>query len=124
MRKVAWIFLLLTAGCHDKQSLSIEPNQLIGTWNAPSSSGKPYSRWTFEKDYLYKVEDNLKVCQQAQSQPYQYRIEEDVLVIRYVGFTNGLIPIQDERFPVVSISQTNFTLVFPDSQRREFEKCP
>lgn len=112
------------AGCHDKQSLSVEPNQLIGTWNAPSSSGKTYSRWTFEKEYMNRVEDSLKVCQLAQSQPYRYWIEKDILVIRYAGITNGLIPIQDERFPIVSISQTNFTIAMPDSQHREFEKCP
>ncbi|WP_148289270.1 hypothetical protein [Fibrella aestuarina] len=124
MKHVALFLLLLTAACHDKQGLSIEPNLLIGTWNAPSSTGRPYSRWTFDKDYLYIVNDTVKTCRQAESQPYKYWIENDVLVTRYAGFTNGLFPIQDARFPVASISSTNLTLVLPDNKRKEFEKCP
>ncbi|MEZ0610805.1 hypothetical protein ACAW74_20005 [Fibrella sp. WM1] len=122
MKKLA-LLLLLTAACHDRPGSSIKPNQLIGTWNAPSSTGRPYSRWTFDKDYLYIVEDTVKTCRQAESQPYTYWIENDVLVTRYVGITNGLFPIKDERFPVSSISPTNLILVLPGSQPKEFEKC-
>ena len=117
------MLLLLTTAC-SKQDLSINPDQLIGTWNAQPNSEKMYSRWTFDKEYLYQVSDSLKVCQQAQSQPYKYRIEKDVLVIRYYGITNGLIPISDERFRLFSISSKSFVIEFPKGQRVEFEKCP
>ncbi len=123
MKKVAWILLLLTTGC-DKQDLSVESNQLIGTWNAQPNTEKSYSRWTFDKEYLYKVSDSLKVCKQAQSQPYKYWIEKDVLVARYYGITNGFIPIPDERFRMFSVSPTSFIVEFPKGQRVEFEKCP
>lgn len=123
MKKVAWMLLLLTTACN-KQDLSIEPDQLIGTWNAQPNSEEMYSRWTFDKEYLYQVSDSLKVCLQAQSQPYKYWIEEDVLVARYYGITNGLIPIPDERFRVSSVSSKSFVIEFPKGQRVEFEKCP
>lgn len=123
MKKVAWMLLLLTTACN-KQDLSIEPTQLIGTWNAQPNSEKMYSRWSFDKEYLYKVSDSLKICQQAQSQPYKYWIEKDVLVARYYGFTTGLVPIPDERFRVFSVSSKSFVIEFPKGQHVEFEKCP
>gem|GEM_PF-6844606 len=83
-----------------------------------------YRRWTFDKDYLYQVSDSLKVCQQAQSQPYKYWIEKDVLVARYYGITNGLIPIPDERYRVFSVSSKNLIVEFPEGRRVEFKKCP
>ncbi len=123
MKKVAWTLLLLTTACN-KQDLSIEPVQLIGTWNAQPNSEKMYSRWTFDKEYLYKASDSLKTCQQAQSQPYKYWVEKDVLVARYSGFTTGLVPIPDERFRVFSVNSKSFVIEFPKGQRVEFEKCP
>jgi hypothetical protein len=123
MKKVAWMLLLLTAGC-DKQELSIEPDQLIGTWHARPNTEKMYSRWTFNKEYLYKVSDSSRVCTGAQSQPYKYWIENDVLVARYYGFNTGLVPIPDERYRLFVVSSKSFVVEFPKGQRVVFEKCP
>lgn len=123
MRKVAWMLLLLTAGC-GKQGLSIEPKQLTGTWTAQVNAEKPYIRWTFDNEYLYQRSDSLKVCKQVQGQPYKYWIEKDVLVTRYYGITNGLVPIPDGRFRLFSVSSASFVIEFPKGQRVEFEKCP
>lgn len=125
MKKIALALLLCAMGCHDKPELSIRPNQLIGTWNAPSATTeRPYSRWTFDTDYLYIVEDTVKTCRQAQSQPYKYWIENDVLITRYEGITNGLFPIQDARFPIIVLNSTNLTVSLPTNQQWAFEKCP
>lgn len=117
------MLLFLATGC-DKQNLSTEPNQLIGTWNAQSNTDGLYNRWTFDKEYLQKANDSLNVCKQAISQSYKYWIEKDVLVVRYVGITNGFILIPDERYRLYSVSSRNITLEFPKGQRMEFEKCP
>ncbi|WP_155297332.1 hypothetical protein [Spirosoma aerolatum] len=121
----AWLAVLITLGCHPKEPvLSINPAQLIGNWTSRSISGseKPYTRWTFESDYVYFVDDTLKKCQSVSNLSYyRYRLEEDNLVMRYEGITNGLVPIPDIRRRIIAITANEFVL---DSPYQVLEKCP
>lgn len=121
MKRLVWLLLLLVSACREKESLSITPAQLIGTWNTRSTIGERYTRWTFDREYLYMVTDTLKVCQPAKSQPWQYRLEDKILVARYAGFTTGLIPIPDIRLAIVSLNPNELVL---SNKYRVLDKCP
>lgn len=121
----ACLTVLITLGCRSNEpALSINPAQLIGTWTSQSISGseKPYTRWTFESDYVYVVDDTLKKCQPVTNLSYyRYWLEGDQLVMRYEGITNGLVPIPDIRRRIIAITANEFVLDIP---YQVLKKCP
>ncbi|WP_375443344.1 hypothetical protein [uncultured Fibrella sp.] len=126
MKNNIWILVLVLAGCHKEPDLSVQPGQLIGTWNSssvlPSASKKPFLRWTFEPDYLYTLEDTSKTCQSLNNNTYyRYWIEDgDILVMRYMGISVGPGPTVDTRRRIVSITASEVVL---DAPRQILEKC-
>lgn len=125
MRNIAWILVFISVGCrHTEPTVSINSSQLIGTWNSRSTSAseRPYTRWTFESDYVYATEDTLKTCQPISNASfYRYWIEGNILVQRYEGITNGLFPLVDIRRRIISLTATELIL---DTPHQVFEKCP
>lgn len=126
MRNIAWIVILIVVGCRKESGLSVKPSQLIGTWNSlstlSSANEKPFVRWTFKPDYVHTLEDTSKACQPLNNEHYyKYWIEEDILVMRYEGISNGLFPMPDIRRHIISITATEVVL---DTPRQILEKCP
>lgn len=126
MKKSLGMFLLVLVGCHQEPEVSVRPGQLVGTWNSlsasASSTGKPFTRWTFDAEYVYTVDDTVKACQPVNSTYFfTYWLEGDILVMRYAGITNGLFPRPDSRRPIRSITATELVL---DEPHQVLEKCP
>lgn len=125
IKLIAWMLFLTILSCRKDSTISFKSNQLLGTWNTTtlSTGGRPYTRWTFDSDYVYLVQDTSKVCQPVNNVTgfYKYWIEDNVLIMRYIGITNGLIPIPDTRRPIISVSDNEIVI---DSPRQLLEKCP
>ncbi len=119
MKAIVWISIFVLLGCSNH---SIEPNLLIGTWKASSATAQLPTRWTFDSTYLYMVTDTLSHCRPAESQPWKYRTEKNILITRYYGHTNGLFPIADDRSAIVSLTSERL-VISADNKIQEFERC-
>lgn len=121
MKAITWLLLLGGLfGCRRGSDIDIEPKLLLGTWNGKSA--QLFSHWTFDSDYLYAVQDSSFSCQPVESHPSEYRIEKDVLIIRYIGITNGLIPSVPLRYPIISLTEKKLILSIAN-QQLELERC-
>ncbi|WP_143100902.1 hypothetical protein [Spirosoma endophyticum] len=125
MRNIAWFLVFMLVGCRQKDPvLSVNANQLIGTWTTPSISAneRPFTRWTFKPDFVYTSADTLQTCQPVDnSHYYRYRIENGRLIGRFEGYTTGLYPIPEINRRILSITASEMML---DAPRQVFKKCP
>lgn len=86
-------------------------------------SGHPDFRWTFDISNLYITKDSTVVCDPANSQPWEYRVDKRTLIARYNGISNGLIPVPDMRFLIITLSDSTLILEGITSDRQQFKKC-
>ena len=123
MKMITWVLLLLALGCRSKSDISIDPAQLTGTWITRSADTP--NRWTFDPTYLYMANDTLSSCQPAGNvhQLWEYRTEKDMLITRFAGITNGLFPVDDVHFSIVSLTEQHLVLLTANNRRIELERC-
>lgn len=125
MKNIAWILIFVIVGCQHKDPvLSVNVNQLMGTWTTPSISAteRPFTRWTFKTDFVYVANDTSKACQPVDnSNYYRYSVEEGKLIMVYEGITNGLFPIPTTNRRILSITASEMVL---DTPYQVFKKCP
>jgi hypothetical protein len=122
MKAIVWILVFVSLGCRNRHDVSIEPNLPIGTWKASAATAQLPNRWTFDSNWLYMKTDTLSHCKPAESQPWQYRTEKNILITRYNGITNGMFPTPEERLAIVSLTSERL-IISADNKIQEFERC-
>jgi hypothetical protein len=125
MKTFAWILVFLALGCHKSSDMTptIDSGQLIGTWKNLSSSGLLPFQWTFNSDFLYLSNVTTTECQPIQTQPWEYRIEKNVLVAKYVGTGGGSNPLPETRFSIIFLTGQRMILQAASYQQEEFDRC-
>ena len=123
MKAIYSVIVLVLICCRGESTLSIDPNKLIGTWISNPANGPDHLRWTFDVSILYIVQDSTAVCDPAQGQPWEYQVDKSTLIAHYVGISNGLVPMPDMRFLIITLSDSTLIIERVDSDRQQFKKC-
>ena len=123
MKAIYFMIVLVLICCRSESTLSINPNKLIGTWISNSANAPDHFRWTFDTSNLYMVRDSTAVCDPAQSQPWEYRVDKSSLIAHYAGISNDLVPIPDIRFLIITLSDSTLIIEGVNSDRQQFKKC-
>jgi hypothetical protein len=123
MKTLSYWLLVILFCCCNRSKLSIDANNLIGTWRLQSSTGRSETRWTFDASYLYIAYDSSATCRPAEGQPWEYKVTGNTLNARYAGISNGLVPIPDTHFLISTLSENTLIIENKGVDQLHFDKC-